>query len=87
MISEFDIELTGFETAEIDVIIERDQDPSSRTRRIRRRRRVPTCRRQLAWQIWLLGEHRVFCGDATKRHLSRTCSAAAKRKWSLRIHP
>ena len=65
---EFDIELTGFETAEIDVIIERDQDPSKSDPADQAPAPCPNMPAATRLgDLWLLGEHRVFCGDATKR--------------------
>ena len=66
---EFDIELTGFETAEIDLIIDgvdnpSKSDPADQTP-------APATNMPAATHIgdlWLLGEHRVFCGDATELH-------------------
>jgi len=63
---DFDIELTGFDTGEIDLLIEgleagSDEDeadalpPMDETR-------PPVSRRG---DLWLLGPHRVLCGDAT----------------------
>jgi DNA modification methylase len=64
---QFDVELTGFETAEIDLIIEGDHDPSKSDPADQ----VPApCTNLPAvtrlGDLWLLGEHRVICGDATK---------------------
>ena len=64
---EFDIELTGFETAEIDLIVDGVDDPSKSDPADQ----APTpCTNMPAvtglGDLWLLGEHRVFCGDATK---------------------
>ena len=62
---DFDLTLTGFETAEIDLVIEEagvgDAD--------REEESVPTPDRtkpavSRTGDLWLLGDHRLFCGDA-----------------------
>jgi len=61
----FEVELTGFETAEIDILLDEfrvgqtgqeadDVIPSPRSGKV-------VCR---AGDLWLLGRHRLFCGDA-----------------------
>lgn len=65
---DFDLELTGFETPEIDLIIgsvdqNRSADPAAdevpRTASIKRRCEVG--------DIWQLGSHKLYCGDARDR--------------------
>jgi hypothetical protein len=61
---DFDIGITGFETAEVDVIIAgavvAKADPLDRVDAIDRSE-PPIAR---AGDIWLLGDHRLLCGDA-----------------------
>lgn len=55
---DFDIELTGFNTGEIDALVFDDSPlsaPGSPT---------PTKLVTRPGDIWILGEHRIFCGDA-----------------------
>jgi 16S rRNA G966 N2-methylase RsmD len=64
---EFDVELTGFETAEIDLIIDGVDNPSKSDPADQ----APAPLTNLpavagVGDLWLLGEHRVYCGDATK---------------------
>jgi DNA modification methylase len=64
---EFDVELTGFETAEIDLIF----DGVNRCAKSDPADVAPALRTNMAavagiGDLWFLGEHRVFCGDATK---------------------
>mgnify|MGYP003624599224 CR=1 FL=1 len=62
---EFDLTITGFETAEIDLLIEPINDEES-TDDIP----VPDVDNHPITQlgdIWVLGEHRILCADATKQ--------------------
>lgn len=60
----FDLEITGFETAEIDLMLDGpvvpEPDPADE---------VPPVETVAVTQpgdLWLLGEHRLICGDSTK---------------------
>jgi DNA modification methylase len=55
----FDPTLTGFSTGEIDVILQGPEDPDDETVPA-----VPTAPRTRPGDVWVLGEHRVGCGDA-----------------------
>lgn len=59
----FELELTGFETAEIDAIIEGDampaRDPADEVPSVEDG--PPMTRRG---DLWILGDHRLYCGDA-----------------------
>ena len=62
---DFDITITGFETAEIDLMIgevedAEDDDPLDEVPEVDE---GPTVTR--LGDLWLIGEHRLFCGDAT----------------------
>lgn len=62
---DFDIEITGFETAEIDLLIDgpsetAEPDPADAAPEIDRDR--PSCTRD--GDLWIAGEHRVLCGNA-----------------------
>ena len=62
----FDIEITGFETAEIDVLI----DGPTTAAKPDRGDLVPaaqSCAVSELGDVWLLGEHRLICGDACNR--------------------
>ena len=37
--------------------------------------------------LWIIGEHRIYCGDAPSRGLTSGCSAITRRRWSLRLDP
>jgi DNA modification methylase len=63
---DFDVEATGFEMAEIDLMIEGlapahegDDDPADALPEI-----PPGIRVSKAGNLWLLGRHRLLCGDA-----------------------
>lgn len=55
---DFDLSLTGFSTGEIDVALTSPDDPDDETIPA-----VPEQPRSRPGDIWLLGEHRVGCGD------------------------
>jgi DNA modification methylase len=62
----FDVKLTGFEASEVDLLIEKSQTTTSdpvadAMAAIDPTKPVVSLRRDL----WLLGKHRLFCGDAT----------------------
>jgi len=64
---DFDVELSGFETGEIDLILEEgrdlsDADPADQAPAVQTDK--PAITRM--GDLWLLGEHRVVCGDATQ---------------------
>ncbi|MCK1737065.1 ParB N-terminal domain-containing protein [Bradyrhizobium sp. 138] len=62
----FDIDLTGFEAAEVDCIIENFDDESEQPEN-----RIPECGDgppiSRVGDMWRLGKHALFCGDATDR--------------------
>lgn len=75
----FEVELTGFETAEIDILLDEfrvgqtgqeadDVIPSPRSGKV-------VCR---AGDLWLLGRHRLFCGDARDAAAYRVLMAHEK---------
>ena len=59
---DFDLELTGFETGEVDLILADDEDQSARDDSIPAIHSSPVCR---AGDVWQLGDHLVNCSDAT----------------------
>ena len=62
----FDIDLTGFEPAEVDLIIEGIGDESEQPENlIPERERCPAITR--LGDMWRLGRHILLCGDATDR--------------------
>ncbi len=64
---DFDVEITGFETAEIDILIEGtgspNDDPDADRVPIVDPAEPPTSR---IGDLWILGPHRLLCGDATR---------------------
>ena len=62
----FDLEITGFETAEIDLLIEGSSQPT----RVDPSDAVPDLQASAVSEIgdlWLLGEHRLLCADSRQR--------------------
>jgi DNA modification methylase len=56
---DLDPTLTGFSVGEIDVILAQDADPDDEVVPP-----VPACPRTRPGDVWILGEHRVGCGDS-----------------------
>lgn len=64
---DFDLGLTGFASGEIDVILKAANDPDDEVIPA-----VPSSPRTKPGDIWVLGEHRIGCGDGRDREfLSR----------------
>jgi DNA modification methylase len=85
---DFEVDLTGFETADIDLILEGsdesntdsgaddlpDSDPDQPT--------VSQLR-----DLWLLGDHRLLCGDATSRDAFQTLMGEARAQMVITDSP
>jgi len=59
---DFSLDITGFEAAEIDIIILGDSDPAPSETLPSEEKDAPTVTRP--GDLWQLGEHRIFCGNA-----------------------
>ena len=69
-----DLTLTGFSTGEIDVILSSSSDPDDEVVPP-----IPTSPRTKPGDIWILGEHRVGCGDGRDTaFLQRVIGAGAR---------
>ena len=55
---DFDLSLTGFSSGEIDIVLNGQSDPDDELIPA-----APTTPRTRSGDIWILGEHRVGCGD------------------------
>ncbi len=62
---EYDVTLTGFETAEIDVLLSCDEDAGADTRDVIERPDIEEPAVTAPGDLWELGRHRVLCADAT----------------------
>ena len=79
MVLDFDLEITGFDTAEIDLIIDgADQAPAADPKEeiVPPKNSVP--RRCEPGDIWQLGRHRLMCTDARNPMTIRLLMAGAK---------
>ena len=56
---EFDLSVTGFSTGEVDIILNGSADPDDEVIPA-----APVSPRTRLGDVWILGEHRVGCGDA-----------------------
>jgi len=76
----FDLELTGFELAEIDALF-----PVEETAGLTDEDAVPEVPEQpvtIEGDVWLLGRHRLMCGDSTSiDHLERLCDGQLVDMW------
>jgi DNA modification methylase len=69
---DFDLELTGFDPHEIDSFLA-DPDLDDRANAVPA---VPDRPATRLGDLWVLGQHRILCGDATVSHVvSRVCGA------------
>jgi len=75
---DFDVELTGFEMAEVDLILEGAEEPERGTvdHEIREPRSAAPVSQ--TGDLWQLGEHLLWCGEANDKHID-----AAIRRWQL----
>jgi DNA modification methylase len=62
---DFDFAAIGFETGEVDFILESDDDAIDRADSLPRLTNLPPITKQ--GDLWLLGEHRLYCGSALER--------------------
>jgi DNA modification methylase len=74
---EFDLETTGFETAEIDLLIDRHQAPAADQRENESPPLASTAVTRLG-DLWLLGPHRLLCADAREPASFSTLMAAER---------
>jgi site-specific DNA-methyltransferase (adenine-specific) len=77
---DFDLSLTGFEEAEIDALF-----PAEVTEGLTDEDAVPEAPEQpvtVEGDVWLLGRHRLMCGDSTSiKHLERLCDGQLVDMW------
>jgi ParB/Sulfiredoxin domain len=67
---DFDVELTGFEAAEIDLVLGEKQDHDERDSK----NEIPAparCKTAVSrpGDLWLLGSHRLYCGEVEPHHV------------------
>jgi DNA modification methylase len=82
----FDIELTGFEIAEVDLILDAASSVSNGPGDDTIPNLVPDRVITKPGDLWILGEHRLFCGDARNRQ-SFTELLAAERAQLVFLDP
>ena len=63
----FDIEITGFDGPELEVIIDNGNPDGSSAEEDKVPELQPTCIVTKPNDLWILGEHRLFCGNARHR--------------------
>jgi DNA modification methylase len=72
-IEDFDITLTGFEIAEVDLILS-DEQRADADDQLPEMSETPVCR---LGDLWCLGDHRVLCASATERSSYKRLMAGA----------
>jgi len=78
---DFDVELTGFETAEVNLILEKAAEPERPERGIADhevREPRPAAPVSHSGDVWQLGEHLLLCGEDNDKYID-----AAIRHWQL----
>jgi DNA modification methylase len=84
---EFDLELTGFDTVEIDKLLFNEAPPQNRADAIQEapeRQYQPVVK---PGELWQLGEHRLFCGNALEPASYVSLMAGAKARMVLTDPP
>lgn len=64
---EFDVEVTGFSLAEVDLVLDAAQDRKEKPEQVEPVDRVPPVPAEAVTRsgdLWALGKHRLICGDA-----------------------
>lgn len=64
---DFEVEITGFETAQIDVFLDVGSPVAAKTDPADALPALQDVAVTLRGDLWLLGEHRILCGDARER--------------------
>lgn len=64
---DFAVELTGFETAQIDMIMSADEAPAPKADPADAVKPIAEQSVTRRGDLWLLGDHRILCGDARER--------------------
>jgi DNA modification methylase len=64
---DFEVELTGFETPQIDLIVSSDVSPAPKVDPADAVEPIGAQAVTQRGDLWLLGEHRILCGDARER--------------------
>jgi len=75
---DFDVELTGFETAEVNLILEDAKEPERGLVNHEVRELRPATPVSQTGDLWQLGDHLLLCGEANDKHID-----AAIRRWQL----
>ncbi|MCR4524471.1 ParB/Srx family N-terminal domain-containing protein [Bosea sp. 47.2.35] len=64
---DFEVEITGFETAQIDVILDGNTPVAAKADPLDALPALRDVAVTVRDDLWLLGEHRILCGDARER--------------------
>lgn len=64
---DFEVEITGFETAQIDVILDAGPPVAAKANPLDALPELQDVAVTVRGDLWLLGEHRILCGDARDR--------------------
>ena len=64
---DFDVDVTGFETGQVELILSADEPPAPKVSPADAVEPVAAQAVTRRGDLWLLGEHRILCGDARER--------------------
>ena len=64
---DFEVEITGFETAQIDVLLDAGPPVAAKADPADALPALQDVAVTVRGDLWLLGEHRILCGDARER--------------------
>ena len=74
--ADFDVSLTGFDQTEIDKLFDVGQDVKDDDFDVEEELKKPAMTR--LGDLWILGNHRLYCGDSTKKETYDTLMAGKK---------
>jgi len=84
---DFEVDVIGFEVGEIDVILDGKVSVAAKVDPADALPALQDVAVTVRGDLWLLGEHRIRCGDARERGDYQTLMAVNSLRWCSRIRP